>query len=328
MRFFWTKQHRVFPIVCASLILCSLTLAFGQSPSGSQLGVMQTAETIGKGGYMTTLGLFQYEKQPIAPEQTQRVVLGNFERFHLVEFEMETFLVPIRFAYGLGEHLDMILGATFTTGGVRKVIPDFYRFREDPPNEELALDSKKDRRVYDQSLFDLIVGLKHNLTPDVSDRLPSISVGGEMQLGFTADNNLNANAEFIDHTPADGFPFIGINTYFVSSYELEDIFRVHGALGMYLSSKSLKATDSFSLNWQVGGELSVSDELWVVGDFTRKHPILGLTLDNLISLGLRYEISDTAAFHLGYITEPGFQFYLTVGGNRKSGPETGDDMLF
>ena len=326
MRFFVPKQYRGIPIFCACLLLCSLTLAFGQSSAGSRLGVMQTAETIGKGGYMTTLGLFQYERQPIAPEQTQGVVLGNFERFHLVEFEMETFLVPIRFTYGIGEHLDLIVGSTFTTSSARKVLPDFYRFRDESEDEELDLDSRKDRRVFDQSLFDLVVGLKHNLTPDVSSKLPSISVGGEMQLGFTADNKLNAAGEFIDRTPANGFPFVGVNTYFVGSYELQDIFRVHGALGMYLSSKSLKSTDSFSLNWQVGGELSVSNELWIVGDFTRKHPILGLTLENLISLGLRYEITDTAAFHLGYVTEPGFQFHLTVGGNR-GGPAS-DDMLF
>ena len=327
MRFFVPKQYKDIPIFCACLLLCSLTLAFGQSPAGSQLGVMQTAETMGKGGYMTTLGLFQYERQPIVPEQTQGVVLGNFERFHLVEFEMETFLVPIRFTYGIGEQLDLILGSTFTTSSARKVIPDFYRFRDDSEDEELDLDSKKDRRVFEQSLFDLVVGLKHNLTPDVSSKLPSISVGGEMQLGYTADNKLNAAGEFIDRTPANGFPFVGVNTYFVGSYEVGDIIRVHGALGMYLSSKSLKSTDSFSLNWQVGGELSVSNELWIVGDFTRKHPILGLTLENLISLGLRYELTDTAAFHLGYVTEPGFQFHLTVGGNRGGG-STGDDMLF
>ena len=52
---------------------------------------------------------------------------------------------------------------------------------------------------------------------------------------------------------------------------------------------------------------------------------------NLISIGFRYKLSDTAALNVGYITEPGIQFYLTIGGGKDgtAPPEEGrDDLLF
>ena len=327
-----SKPRRILLIFLASFIAFSMISVFGQAAPSPQLGVMQTAETIGKGGYTTAFGLFQFETGRLDPDQRQRVVIGNFEESHLVEFEVDTFLVPIRFTYGIGERLDLILGGTFSTGGIRKIIPDFYRLgdrdKDDPP-----LDPSQDRRVYDQALFDVVVGLKHNIKPDEGDGLPSISVGGEVQIGFTADNRLGSVREFIDASPDDSFPFVGVNTYFVGTQRLGEIIRLHAGLGIYLSSKSLKATDSFISNWQLGGELAFSENLWVEADFSRELPLSGVTISNLLSVGLRYELTESAAFHVGYVSQPGFQFYLTVGGEREGGvfpesPEKGEDLLF
>ncbi len=331
MQFFRPMRQHTF-LILSTLFIVTITPVFGQAPPAPQLGVMQTAETIGKGGYMTAFGLFRFEKVRLNPSKPQRVVIGNFDELHLAELEIETFLVPARLTYGIGDRLDLILGATFSTGGVRKIIPDFYRLG-DATKADVPPDATTDRRVYEQSLFDTVVGLKYNIKPDVHDGLPSVSVGGEMLLGFTADNQLNSDEEFIDHSPADSFPFVGIKTYLVGTQRFGQLFKVHAGLGNYLSSKSLKTTNSFLLIWQLGGEIAFSDRLWIVGDFSRELPLSGVTISNLISLGFRYEISEAAAFHVGYVSTPGFQFNLTIGGEKEravapQAPGGGGDLLF
>lgn len=320
-----------FLLISSTLIAVAITPAIAQA-SAPQLGVMQTAETLGKGGYTTNLGLFQFEKERRMPENRQRVVVGNFEEFHLVELEIETFLVPIRFTYGLSDHLDLTLGGTFATGGVRKIIPDFYRIH-DEDKDTLPLDPAENRRVYNQALFDTLIGLKYNIKPEVYDGLPSLSVGGDIQIGYTADNRLNTDNEFLDRTPHDSFPFVGIDTYLVATQKFNEYLNAHSALGAYLSSKSLKTTDSFTLIWQLGGELAFSEDLWLAGDFSRALPLSGVTITNLLSLGFRYQLSTSSAFYVGFVSEPGFQFYLTVGGKKQAviapeTPESGDDLLF
>ncbi len=332
MRFFQSMQQRTFFIFIACLTIVG-TSALGQGPPAPQLGVMQTAETLGKGGYITSLGMFQFKKKKLdsSPRQPQSVVIGNFEGLHNVEFEVEIFLAPVRLTYGIDERLDLILGATFSTGGARKIIPDFYRLGE-LGNEERPLDPTRDRRVYDQSIFDVVVGLKYNIKPDLQDGLPSVSIGGDVQIGFTADDKLNSDREFLDRSPADSFPFVGINTYLVGTQRFGQFIKAHAGIGSYLSSKFLKTTDSFLLTWQLGGEVAFSDNFWIVGDFSRKLPISGVTINDLLSLGFRYKLSETASFHVGYVSEPGFQFYLTVGGEKEGvtpqAPEGGDDLLF
>ena len=331
MQIFQLMRGRLL-LILSAVVVGMITSTFGQASPVPQLGVMQTAETLGKGGYTTNIGLFQFEKERRIPENRQRVIIGNFEEFHLVELEIETFLVPIRFTFGLSDKVDLTLGGTFSTGGVRKIIPDFYRI-DDTDKEELPLDPTTDRRVYNQALFDTVIGLKYNIKPDVYDGLPSLSVGGDVQIGYTADNRLNSDNEFIDRTPGDSFPFVGINTYLVGTQKFNEYLSAHGALGTYLSSKSLKTTDSFTLIWQFGGELAFSENLWLVGDFSRALPLSGVTITNLLSLGFRYQLSNTAAFYVGFVSEPGFQFYLTIGGKKEAiiapeTPETGDDLLF
>ena len=318
-------------LIISTVIAVAINPTVGKA-SAPQLGVMQTADTLGKGGYTTNFGLFQFEKERRMPENRQRVVVGGFEEFHLVELEIETFLAPIRFTYGLSDRLDFTLGGTFATGGVRKIIPDFYRIH-DADKDALPLDPVENRRVYNQALFDTLIGLKYNVKPEVHDGLPSLSVGGNIQIGYTADNRLNTDNEFLDRTPHDSFPFVGVDTYLVGTQKFNEYLNAHSALGAYLSSKSLKTTDSFTLIWQLGGELAFSEDLWLAGDFSRALPLSGVTITNLLSLGLRYQLSNTSAFYVGFVNEPGFQIYLTVGGKKQAiiapeTPETGDDLLF
>ncbi|CAI8020014.1 hypothetical protein GBAR_LOCUS11984 [Geodia barretti] len=277
---------------------------------------------VGKGGSSTTFGLFQYSKVDLLPDLSQKVDIGGFEETHRVTFQIETFLVPVRFSYGLSDELDLVLGGTFSTGGVRKIVHDFYNTAT-----ETSDDPNINRRVYDQPLFDGVIGLKYNIKPDRNDNFPSISVGGDAQFGFTADDRLNSDKEFLDHSPADGFPFFGINTYLVGTQRFGNLFKLHAGVGVFLTSKALKTTDFFTLNWQIGSEIAVSDNMWLIADFSRELPYAGIHVTNLIGIAFRYEISNTLAFQLGFNNQPGFQFNLTFGGEDTQGLE-GENLLF
>lgn len=314
--------HHFIYIMCASLLIGTVSPLSAQLPAVSHLNTIQTAEPIGKGGSSTTFGFLQYSKVDLLPDLSQKVDIGGFEELHRVTLEIETFLVPVRFAYGLSDELDLILGGTFSTGGVRKVVHDFYS-----NNAENDADPNANRRIYDQPLFEGVIGLKYNVKPQRNDNLPSFSVGGDAQFGFTADDRLNSDNEFLDHSPADGFPFMGVNTYLVGTQRLGSLFKLHAGVGVFLTSKSLKTTDFFTLNWQVGTEIAISDNMWLVADFSRELPYAGVHVTNLIGLTFRYEISNTLAFQLGFNSRPGFQFNLTFGGEASQALE-GENLLF
>lgn len=320
------RQFRTqyFIFIISGLLLCGSTLPLSaQLPAVSHLSTIQTAEPVGKGGSSTSFGLLQYSKVDLLPDHRQRVDIGGFEELHRVSLQIETFLVPVRFNYGLSDELDLVLGGTFSTGGIRKVVHDFYNVAEDTDVDPTATA----RRVYDQPLFDGVIGLKYNIKPDRGDNFPSISVGGDAQFGFTADDRLNSDNEFLDYTPADGFPFMGINTYIVGTQRFGSLFKVHAGVGVFLTSKLLKTTDFFTLNWQVGGEIAIADNMWLVADFSRELPYAGINVPNFIGFALRYEISDTLAFQLGFNSQPGFQFNLTFGGE-KAQTLGGENLLF
>ena len=304
--------------ICCLMLIGITTPLWAQLPPVPQLSTIQTAEPMGKGGSTTTFGLFQYAKVDLLPDHGQRVDIGGFEESHRVTLEIETFLIPVRFTYGLSEQFDLVLGGTFSTGGVRKVVHDFYN----TDNAELA-----NQRVYEQSLFEGIIGMKYNLKPDRNDNFPSLSIGGDAQFGYTADDRLNSDNEFLDHSPADSFPFVGVNTYLVGTQRFGNFFKVHAGVGLFLTSKALRTTDFFTLNWQVGAEVAVSDNMRLVADFSRELPYAGLNVANLIGLAFRYEVSNTLAFQLGYVSRPGFQFNLTFGGESAQAV-SGENLLF
>ena len=314
-------QYFIF-ILCALLLSGSALPLSAQLPAVSHLSTIQTAEPVGKGGSSTSFGLLQYSKVDLLPDHRQTVDIGGFEELHRVSLQIETFLIPVRFNYGLSDELDLVLGGTFSTGGVRKVVHDFYSVAE-----AADVDLTNDRRVYEQPLFDGVIGLKYNIKPDRGDNFPSISIGGDAQFGFTADDRLNSDNEFLDYSPADGFPFMGINTYMVGTQRFGSLFKVHAGVGVFLTSKLLKTTDFFTLNWQVGGEVAIADNMWLVADFSRELPYAGINVTNFIGFAFRYEVSDTLAFQLGFNSQPGFQFNLTFGGE-KAQTLGGENLLF
>ena len=113
------RQHirQIFTYIVCGLLLIGTTLPLAaQLPAISQLNSIQTAEPIGKGGSSTTFGLLQYAKVDLQPDHRQNVDIGGFEELHKVALEIETFFIPVRFAYGLSDELDLLLGGTFSTG--------------------------------------------------------------------------------------------------------------------------------------------------------------------------------------------------------------------
>ena len=294
------------------------TAILAQTPPVSQLTSIQTAEPLGKGGSLTTIGLFQYSKETLEPEEMQAVFIGGFERQAFTSLEIETFFIPVRFTYGLSNKVDLNLGATLSVGNVHKVVDDFY------DTDELDVNPN---RVYDQPLYEGVIGLKYNLKPEKNDGLPSLSIGTEFSSGFTADDRLNTKGEFLDPDPIDGYPFAGVNTYFVATQRVGAFIKLHGGAGVLLSTKSLRTTDSFSFSYFGGGEIAVADNMWFAADYSREQLYSGVSLSNVMGLAFRYEVSSTLAFQIGINNLPGFQFNLTLGGERSKEME-GTKLLF
>ena len=309
-------------MICGLLFISMASPLAAQLPAVPHLSTIQTAEPVGKGGSSTSFGLLQYAEDTVGSEHRQNVNIGGFDELHRVSLQVETFLVPVRFNYGLTDALDLVLGGTFSTSGAQKIVYDFYSVAE-----ETDINPTADRRVYDQPLFEGVIGLKYNIKPDRNDNLPSISMGGDAQVGFTADDQLNTENQFLDYSPADGFPFFGINTYMVGTQRFGSLFKVHAGVGVFLTSKSLKTTDFFRFNWQLGGEVAIADNMRLTGDFSRELAYAGMHLKNLFGLAFRYEVSDTLAFQLGFNSRPGFQFNLTFGGE-KAQTLGGENLLF
>ena len=320
-----TSLKFIYAIVSIALFIgiFSTSDAFSQSNSATHLGIMPTAETLGKGGYSTSIGMFKYEA--LESNQNQKVVIGNFfVEKHDVEYHANAELLPVKLIYGVSEYLDFYLGGTYGMGDSYKAISDYYETGDESG------------RIYSQFLFDGTMGLKYKIKPDFNDGLPALSVGGEIQTGYTADDTMTSDGNFVDETPMDSFPFVGMGTYLVASQNLQMV-KLHAAVGMLVSSKSPRVTDSFKLSVQGGSELMLAENLSLIADFTTVRLYSGVDFKNLLSVGFRYNLSERTAFSVSFATansKPGFQFNLFVGGEKERplAPETpktgGEELLF
>jgi len=271
---------------------------------------MPTAETLGRGGYGTSIGMFRYEADESTDEK--RMMVGDFfQEPHKVDFKADTYLVPVKLTFGVSDYLDLTIGGTYSAGDSKKIVHGYYE----------TGDPEKDSRVYPQFLFDGTIGIKYGIKPDIGDGLPGVSIGGEIQTGYTTDDTRNSGGVFVDDTPANSFPFFGMGMYAVASQNFQ-LFNAHGAahgaVGAFLSSKTPKRTDSFKVIIQVGGELPVSEELYIIADFTTPAKVLsGVEVKSFLSVGFRFNITENAAFNVGFASSPGFQFNLFIGGEKE-----------
>ena len=152
-----------------------------------------------------------------------------------------------------------------------------------------------------------MLGMKYQVQRGTG-RLPTLAVGGEVQMGYTVDD------KFVDDTPGDSFPFLAMQVYMSGSYDLEAA-TVHGGLGMFVSSKSIESGERFDLPIHAGAEIPFNGFAAVL-DVTLFKAFSGVGLKNIVSAGLRYDISSRATLNASAASAGGFLVRLTVGGRK------------
>lgn len=290
-------KKTLFTIILIATIVIQTVNA---QPFPTQIGAMQTAHTLGKGGYITSIEVNQYKKENIS-ETKQEVIIGNFEELHILELKANVKLVPIRLTYGVGDHLDLILGGTLASGKAQKIVKDFYN----------TGDMHRDQRAYNQPVFETIIGMKYNIKPDAGDGLPIISVGTEFQTGYTIDHTIDK--KFSDTSPANGTSFLGIIPYMAITQKVMSDFHMHAIIGSHFFS----SLNSF---WQIGGEFQLNEKIWALGNYSNRIITNGIEIKRPTGFGLRYNLSDQAALSVNFTTAPGIQFNLMFGGLGKRTP--------
>lgn len=267
--------------------------AGGMSPV--DLNLTPTAHTLGKGGYSLSVGMLPYDEDTNTFEPVEVDIGGFFKERHNVSLISDIWLTPTRITFGLSERFDFTFGGTYSIGDTEKSIPDFFETRDDK------------KRVYDQTVVSGVLGGKY-VVQEASERLPAVAFGGEVQLGFTVDD------KFVDDTPADSFPFVGMQLFLSASYDFE-IISVHGSLGMFVSSESVKSNDRFDVPIQVGAEIPFNGFAAVL-DVALFRAFSGVGLENIVAGGLRYDISPRATLNASVVSVGGFMLRLTVGGQK------------
>jgi len=258
------------------------------------MNLIPTAETLGKGGYSFSVGMLPYNEAGETHTNMEVDVGGFFRERHDVKLKSDIWLVPSRITYGISERLDFTFGGTYSRGDTTKTITDYY---------EIGDEAKE--RVYSQPVFDGVLGMKYNIQK-ATTKLPAMSVCGEVQMGYTVDD------EFVDKTIGDGFPFVAMQIYMLASYDFQ-IANVHGGLGMSISSKSVQAGKRFDLPVQLGAEIPF-DGFAAVVDVALFKAFSGIGMTNIISGGVRYDISSRATLNVSAVSLGGLMVRLTVGG--------------
>ena len=292
-------QKRFLSIMFTVISICCLAYTDSAEARGMpavDLNLIPTAETLGKGGYSLSVGMFPYDLKKTSLEPMYIDIGGFFKEKHDIEFTSDIWLIASRITYGMSERLDFSFGGTYSAGDTEKVISDYY---------ETGDVSRK--RVYPQIVLDGLMGVKYSVQP-ASAKLPALAVGGEVQMGYTVDD------EFADETLEDSFPFVAMQMYMSASYDFE-IATVHGGLGMFLSSKSIQSAQRFDLPIQAGVEIPF-DGFAAVVDIALFKAFSGVGLENIVSAGLRYDISSRAMLNATVASVGGFSVRLTVGGGK------------
>lgn len=287
-----------FIMLTVALILC-LASVDGANASGMpavNLNLIPTAETLGKGGYSFSVGMLPYDLTKLSTEPRLIDIGGFFKELHDVKFESDIWLVPTRITFGISDRFDLTFGGTYSAGDTKKSITDYY---------ETGDESKE--RVYSQVVLEGILGMKYHIQQSTL-KLPGLAVGGEIQMGYTTDD------DFVDDTLEDSFPFVAMQVYMSGSYDFE-VASVHGGLGMYLSSKSIQSDKRFDVPIQIGAEVPF-DGFAAVVDIALFRAFSGIGLKNIVSAGLRYNISSRAALNVSAVSTGGFMVRLTVGGKK------------
>jgi len=265
------------------------------------LNLIPASRAVGKGGYSISIGAFSYNPDKITRKSIE-VDAGNYlKEKHKVDLQSDIWLTPIRITYGMSKRLDFIFGTTYSAGDTDKSIYDYYETGE-----------AGETRAYPQVVQDGILGMKYIVSESIAGS-PDLAIGGEIHGGYTVDD------EFTDETIRDSFPFVAMQLYLSASYDLK-VAGVHGAAGVFVSSKSIESDDNkFELPIQAGLEIpfvAPFDKLTVVLDIAWPKASSGVDLGTVISGGFRYDISSRATINASITSSIGFLIGLTVNGGK------------
>jgi hypothetical protein len=297
-------MQRLFLLIILTALICSFASitpdaqARGMDPVN--LNLIPTAETLGKGGYSFTTGMYPYSIDKKTTQPMSIDIGGFFKETHEVKLKSDIWLIPVRITYGISDQLDFTFGGTYSMGDTEKSITDYYEIGD-----------KTKERVYSQIVMGGMMGMKYNIQkPSVN--MPALAFGGELHAGYTVDD------ELADETLEDSFPFVAMQVYMSGSYDF-NIVNVHGGLGMFVSSKSIQTNRRFEVPFQLGAEIPF-DGFAAVVDFTAFNAFSGVGLKSIISGGLRYDISSRTTLNASFASVGGFTLSLTVGGEKAETP--------
>ena len=92
---------------------------------------------------------------------------------------------------------------------------------------------------------------------------------------------------------------------------------MHGGLGMFLSSKSIQSSKRFNVPIQAGAEIPFGRFSAVI-DLTLFKAFSGVGLQNIVSGGVRYDISSRTRLNAVVSSAGGFLMRLTMGGSGRT----------
>ena len=252
-------------------------------------GRMETAHTLGDGGFMVSGGYIPLESRlprlggvPIEDDMN----IGGIELPRAVRYEAEGGLVPLTLGFGVTETTDLYLNGTIGSGTSQKRVQNFYGVPPDIYGAFIADGDLRFDRIYDQPLFDFGVGLKHQLKPDYGDGLPAVAVGVNGRFGYASDDF----ETFQDRTPADGFADFGVEGYTAVTVSAGELMQAHGRIAVS-SSRKLGAQTSFGGGVEFG---LVPGQLMVSGDFSSRRDIAGVEYRDTgekLTVGFHYFLS-------------------------------------
>ncbi len=309
----WTTR-----VVVAVALCCALAVsARAQISTLPMAGRLETAHTLGDGGFMVSGGLIRLETRlprlngvPIEDDLN----IGGVELPRALRYEADGGLIPLTLGFGLSETTDLYLTGTAASGTSQKRVQNFYGVPSDIYGAFAAEGDLRFDRVYDQPLFDFGLGVKHQLKPDYGDGLPAVAVGVSGRFGYSSDDF----GVFKDRTPADGFADFGLEGYTAVTISTGDLVQAHGRIAVS-SARKLGPQTSFG----GGAEFAlVPGQLLVSGDFSSRRDIGGVeyrTTSDKLTFGLRYFLTPSTSVQFVTNTSGHLMLSLAQIGEKSAG---------
>ncbi len=283
-------------VAVAGLCWALASAAGAQVSTLPTAGRLETAHTLGDGGFMVSGGFIPLETRlprlngvPIEEDLN----IGGVELPRAVLYESDGGLIPLTLGFGLTETTDLYLDGTVGSGTSQKRVQNFYGVPADIYGAFADEGDLRFDRVYDQPIFDFGVGVKHQLKPDYGDGLPAVAVGFRGRFGYASDDF----EVFKDKTPADGFTDFGVEGYTAVTISAGDLVQAHGRVALS-SARKLGAQTSFG-----GGAVFalIPEQLSVSADFSSRRDIAGVeyrTTAEKLTFGFRYFLSPSTSVQL------------------------------